>query len=269
METFSVGGVAVRIGLLCLMLISAACGGGGGSGNSAAFDGESSVGGIWTGWMKDGLDEKALVTGIVLEDGTYLFLNDQCITLFGEAEVHGSELTGEGIWACDRSNWSRTGSGVVVGLHGTNILAGRFVEKGQMNGEISMRHNKSVVARRQFSFKFDPIYYLDSSLAEIAGTYVKKDALLIVDSRGSISGQDAGGCVYHGTVSVIDPAYNAYDFRFTHSDCPGHGEYLNSLEFVGFAYLEGSAASRGGLTYIAVAPISDGYTTISTTWPRQ
>jgi len=40
-----------------------------------------------------------------------------------------------------------------------------------------------------------------------------------ISSNGLISGQSVGGCLYDGTLEIIDPEFNAYEFSVVVSNC--------------------------------------------------
>ncbi len=63
---------------------------------------------------------------------------------------------------------------------------------------------------------FDDLYNQPSSFAAIAGSYYGgTNSSLIIDSSGDITSAD--GCIV-GQVSLIDTAYNAYDFNLTYTE---------------------------------------------------
>jgi hypothetical protein len=69
---------------------------------------------------------------------------------------------------------------------------------------------------------------------------INKEVLNIAGD-GTIFSQIPGtGCIANGQVSIINNAFNAYDFEFTDSDCVGQAAVMNGSSFVGIASLDNS-----------------------------
>jgi hypothetical protein len=62
--------------------------------------------------------------------------------------------------------------------------------------------------------------------------------LVTISSNGAISGQDANtGCVLNGTLSIVNPSYNAYSVSGSFSNCQGTSAPLNGAQLSGLAAL--------------------------------
>jgi len=81
------------------------------------------------------------------------------------------------------------------------------------------------------SWSYNDLYNQPSSLAAIAGNWIGSvsandtdNAILNISSTGVVYEQDAfSSCIVTGQVSLINPAYNAYDVALTYSDnCQGN-----------------------------------------------
>lgn len=69
------------------------------------------------------------------------------------------------------------------------------------------------------------------ALSDLAGTYADATGdttfAVTINSTGGISGQDAGGCRFSGSLSIPDATLNAYNVNVTATNCgPGNGNYI-------------------------------------------
>jgi len=110
-------------------------------------------------------------------------------------------------------NGSRVGVGTLNGTGSTKgTLTGTYAGAGD-NGT--------------FTFTYDPIYDRGASLATISGTWtgtfvsVGTGAVVTanISTTGVITGTDTAGCVYNGTLKVIDPLKNIYAGSMTQTVC--------------------------------------------------
>ena len=66
-------------------------------------------------------------------------------------------------------------------------------------------------------------YDRPGSLARVAGSYTSTSngvtANIIISGSGALSGTDSAGCTYQGTVSPIDPQFNAYALTVSFGNC--------------------------------------------------
>ena len=93
------------------------------------------------------------------------------------------------------------------------------------------------------TLNYDSLYDRDSSLSVIAGNYDDGGLVLNIAVNGVIFEQDpATACIINGQVSIIDSAFNAYDFSMTFSNCLGNFAILNGETFTGLAILDNTVA---------------------------
>ena len=210
-----------------------ACGGGGGG---PVFNPppvtNASPGGIWPGIDSDG----DLVLALVTETGRFHFLDE-----FGNQ--------GSGILSVSNGN-DVAGNFQFVTEFGFTFSDGTTLADCTLSGTVTERQTMTVTAnctttaglqdQITVALDYDPLYERDSSLATIAGLYDDGFGIVTdIASDGTIFEQDAvSGCVTNGQVSVIDSAFNAYDFQFELSNCTGQFAILNGTSFVGIGTLD-------------------------------
>lgn len=108
----------------------------------------------------------------------------------------------------------------------------------------------------EFKATYDgSIYERPSSLAAVSGAWNIRDVngnaagSLNVSGSGSFNGSDLFGCLYSGTVSLIDQRYNAYRIHLTVSSCAGV-----SLQFSGLAGLFDGRSTNDSLEFALSSP---------------
>jgi hypothetical protein len=161
--------------------------------------------------------------------GTWLYIGN--LTVTGNA-VTGTQNTG----------FLRAGSC-------DNVVCWQDENQSTVTGTIDQRDMLTLLPVNPYgeyngSWTFDDLYNQPSSLAAITGNYTGSSGIglgnLTIDSSGSIT--SANGCAT-GQVSLIDPAYNAYDVTITYSttvSCPGGAE--SGLTAKGIASLDPNVA---------------------------
>jgi hypothetical protein len=124
---------------------------------------------------------------------------------------------------------------------------------GPLSGTVGTR---STMILNGILWSYSPLYSQPSSLPAIAGSWSgggyefggqSSAAIFSIDASGAIqdTDPDAGStCVINGQVSLIDPAYNAYDITMTYSNCTDDFDMqANGLAGKGIGYIDNSAAS--------------------------
>ena len=221
-----------------MMIAVSSCGGGGGGGGG---DGATppppppanvSPGGIWIGVDSNGDDIIAIVT----ETGRFHYLK-----LLDESQ-------GSGIMSVSNVNNLNGNFQIVTRLgfvfpDGTTLanctLSGTVTERQTMTVTVNCTTTAGLEGQTTVTMSYDAAYDLDSSLARIAGNFQGISAVLNIIGDGTIFAQDAvTGCIINGQVSIIDAAFNAYDFGFTYSNCLGQAAILNGSTFNGIAALD-------------------------------
>jgi hypothetical protein len=158
-------------------------------------------------------------------------------------------IQGSGILSVSNGN-DVSGNFQLVTPSGCTFPDGTTLADCTLSGTVTERQTMSVTAnctttaglqdQITLALNYDPIYERDSSLATIAGTYDDGSGIVTdIASDGMIFEQDpVSGCVTNGQVSVIDSAFNAYDFAFGFSNCTGQDAILNGSSFVGIGTLD-------------------------------
>ena len=173
----------------------------------------------------------------VTETGRFQFLTE-----FGNQ--------GSGIMSVSNGSDISANFQLVTPLFGPSFPDGATLADCTLSGTVNERQTMFVTANctttaglqdqiMVMPLDYLPIYERDSSLATITGMY--DDGFVVTDiaADGTIFAQDAfTGCVTNGQVSIIDPAFNAYDFQFGYSNCTGPDEFLNGSSFVGIGNLD-------------------------------
>ena len=84
----------------------------------------------------------------------------------------------------------------------------------------------------EFTLTYLPLYERGSSLSMVEGTWTSFDendnpfGTYTIDANGDITGSDVLGCVYTGTITIIDADVNVYEVMLTVSNCgPLDGQY--------------------------------------------
>ena len=110
--------------------------------------------------------------------------------------------------------------------NGTTVAAGTSNGTGSTKGTITGTYSGGG-DNGTFTFTYDPIYDRGASLATISGTWtgifvsVGTGAVVTanISTTGVITGSDTAGCVYNGTLSIIDPLKNIYTGSMTQTVC--------------------------------------------------
>ena len=115
-------------------------------------------------------------------------------------------------------------------LNGSQV--GPMAFSATVNQRVSMNGIYSGVGDNgTISLTYDARYERPSSLAAIQGAWRMSDAALgvvqyVISSTGTLTGTAGTGCLITGSVSLINPAYNAYQLNVTLSNCGvGNGTY--------------------------------------------
>ncbi len=221
--------------VLSLTAFCAACGGGGGGSVSSPTPPpvvNASPGGIWTGIDSDG----DLIAAFVTETGRFHFIDE-----FGNqgsrtlSVSNGNDVTG---------NFQLVTEFGFTFPDGTTLadctLSGTVTERQTMSVTVNCTTTAGLQDQITVVLDYNALYERDSSLATIAGIYDDGSGVVTdIASDGTIFEQDpVSGCVTIGQVSVIDPAFNAYDFQFGFSNCIGQDTIFNGSSFVGIGTLD-------------------------------
>lgn len=227
--------LARRVLVLLMAALATACGGSGGGGGSKPAVQNAAVGGLWEGQTNiSGLGVYDLI-GIIAEDGTAYFLQEDGMMYWGKVTSSGnsisSTLEGAGIMGLPLWDGSDGGSGSASGtIHARASISANSTFTTALGSRTT-----AAIALNYYS-----LYDTGSSLALIAGNYA--DALglyagvLNITSNGVVFMENPDtGCDINGQVSIIDPSYNAYGIEFSYANCTGANAVFNGATFQGLA----------------------------------
>ena len=182
-------------------------------------------GGIWFGTTTiDGTAGSPDFVGLSTDDGRFRFLSfDTAGQFVGTSTISGSSVTGSG------TGYAAIGFTWIDGSVFTNIsIAGTISERIGFTGIWEADTGESGT----FSFLYDSLHQRDSSLSLIADVWTALDEFgnligtVTIDTAGRIDGQDVAGCLYSGSVSIIDSDFNVYDVSLTITNCgAANGDY--------------------------------------------
>lgn len=230
------------IGLVTsLGLLLSGCSGGGGGDGGGSVTPNAAVGGAWFGTADISGQGAFEVLGLVAENGTAFFLQDDGVMYWGTVRSSGtnitSTITGAGILGMPLWDGSASGSGSITGT---------ITPRVSVSASSVFTTSKGGKTTSTISLNYDALYDNDSSLALISGNYADVMGLyagvLNIASNGTIFLQDpASGCVVNGEVAIINAAYNAYSVRLSYSSCTGLDSALNGVTFTGLAAYDAGA----------------------------
>jgi hypothetical protein len=223
----------------CLILFvllgnSIGCGGGGGSGVTAALPSGSSPvetgnpdpGGMWSEatiiiQSSDSVDWPELeIVGVSISSGEMRFLDEQGASYVAQVDTKRFRL-GTDTWQ------DFSGQATIFSSPGSEFETGSTVMKGTMQGFISNGFFDAYIYPdggdfRHISAAYDDLYERNSSLALVSGTWEDASGnTYSIDAAGVMFGQDSSGCVYDGTVSIIDTNFDVYRISITVANCAG------------------------------------------------
>jgi hypothetical protein len=196
---------------------------------------DAAVGGTWSGTTVIANQGTFELVGLIAENGTAFFLQEDGVMYWGTVRSSGntitSTITGAGLLGMTLWDGSASGSGSVTGtIAARTSISGSTVFTTSAGGRTTST----------ISLSYDAFYEEDSSLQLISGNYVDAlgfySGILNISSNGTVFLQDPdSGCVVNGRVSIINPTYNAYNIQFSYSNCTGLDSVLNGATFTGLA----------------------------------
>ena len=220
--------VAVLIFSIAIFLINC----GGGDGDGAVADGgdggggvaNESIAGIWEGtFISEVTSQVYEVIGIISENRETRFISDWGGQYSGTVNISGNNVSGILRAYAPVGFTFPDGSSV-----GDVSMTGNFQEKVLINGTYT-----GVGDRGSFTLTYNALYERDSSLDLLSGIWTESDSgytlNVNIDTNGSLLGNDSEGCVFTGSVSIINSDYNAYRVSFTASSCGIYNGTYNGL----------------------------------------
>jgi len=210
------------MGIIVLTMLLAACGGGGsdaGTENPGTTPTpDQKLGGLWIGTTTNNL-EPGIVSdlfAISTDDGRVRFITDDGIQGKASVTANGNQLSGTMTQFTPDGYVFNNGQTVATGN-----LSGTVSERNSFSGDWTL----STGEFGDFTFIYDQLHTVGSSLGTVQGTWTGFDGFGIPDTSitisaaGSITGQDAYGCVYSGSISIIDAQFNVYELAVGVSNC--------------------------------------------------
>lgn len=206
----------------------------------------ASPGGFWEGIDSNGGHIIALVT----ETGKFHFIDGDLNQGSGTLSVSDTNDVDSNFHFV-----TQPGSTFADGTTSANCsLAGTVSERQTMTVTVACMTAAGLHNQITAALSNKALYERASSLATIAGNYQGLKEVLNIAGDGTLFSQNPGtGCVANGQVSIIDNAFNAYDFEFTYSNCVGQAAVMNGSSFVGIASLDNSVTPEK----LLVAAIGD------------
>ena len=203
--------------------------------NCDAGDGDNGMGGIWIGEPQDGSTDRMLVA----ETGEFRWLSPDGWShqVFGTFQFDGTDVsTTDAIWVdVIGLTWLETGYFPIN-------MSGTLDEQGELFLEFDLPVAFDTPAPHETaSFSAcDTLYDRDSSLANLAGTYISGGSTtLTIDDQGEIFYQQSS-CAGSGKAELIDPDFNMYRMEITIEGCTGNTVHAPGRLFSGLAYLSDS-----------------------------
>lgn len=151
-----------------------------------------------------------------------------------------------GTVAVSGSNFTSTVTGYQIGgtVFATTDLIGTVVTKSTISGTFTTSYGTT----GSFSLTYDPVTDKGSSLAVTAGNWTdlaSGTATILINSAGVVTGSDIAGCVYTGTVSIIDPTVNIYSLSLGVTSCG-----VADGAYAGYIVISDDVAANDTLTFV-------------------
>jgi hypothetical protein len=243
-----------RLLLLGAVLMVTGCGGGSSPSPGAGIAPppiNEAPGGLWFGTLSfdSGMITEEFVA-MTTDDGRFRFVSvDSEVHFVGQGQVSGASLNGTArVFADSGLNW----------LDGNHVVDATVTAVLTARDSISGGWATASGESGTFEFFYDPLNDRDSATTLLEAVWTGYDEFgnpvinLAIDSSGSLSGQNAQGCVSAGQLTVIDPEFNLYEIHSEISGCFIAGSYS------GFAFLGDLFAVNDAM----VVSIDDGERTI-------
>lgn len=205
---------ARRLALLACAGLLASCFGGIGDGEVEAYKRGVNASGIWFGTVD--VDNEAQNIGAILiaaPDGT-LYMDTDVGALMGEAGTRGNAFIADTIGYSYQLDFP----------DGANFSLNAVVnEQSSMNGAFSGSARSGI-----FQFRYDPELSTQAAAVQtIAGTYDSQVRIrnstgritVTIGPYGEFTGGDTSGCMFTGTVEVLDSPHNLYQWQATPTGC--------------------------------------------------
>ena len=221
--------------LFVLILIQGCSSGGGDSATATTLPvTNSDATGVWEGTFTENGVGTFSLTGIV-EGNQMRFISTEAGAIYvGTISVSGTSFT------------ATTTSYAIGGTaFSTTNMSGTVTTKSTISGTFT----SSTGATGSFSLAYDTVTDKGSSLAITDGNWTETSGgsttTISIDSTGALTGSDTSGCVYLGTVSIIDSTVNIYNLSISASSC---GVYNGT--YAGYIVISDTISTNDTLTFV-------------------
>lgn len=194
--------------------------------------------GVWEGTFTENGVGTFSLTGIV-EGKQLRFISTEAGAMYvGTAAVSGTSFTS-----------TVTGYEIEGTVFTTANLTGIVATKSSINGTFTSSNGST----GSFSLAYDTVTEKGSSLAITDGNWTQTvnttvTTTISIDSEGKVTGSN-GGCVYLGSVSIIDPTVNIYGLSLSASSC---GVYDGA--YTGYIVISDNVSTNDTLTFVVNNP---------------
>lgn len=167
--------------------------------------------GLWAGTLTLG-GAAVLVEGFVQGGDLLVFGPIGNVFLRGPIAVSGNSLTGTAtLYEPDNAG--------IPSATATASLTGTVSERSNITSSFTASDGVQGSLVLSYSTNFEK----DSSLGLITGIWSRTlggaTRTITIHDNGALDGSDTAGCVYNGTVNIIDPNFNTYRMEVTVSSC--------------------------------------------------
>ncbi len=193
---------------LCLTL--AACGGGGGGGSDPDTPPPvSEVDGIWRGsFVSDSTGSYSLLG--LIKDGEIRMLSADN----GSIHAGTASVASGGVFSATTTDYAIGGT-----VYAETSMTGSYVQGQSISADYTATNGDSGTV----SLTYDELYDRDSSLALTEGIWSVTEGAytftITIQADGTLDGSDTDGCIYSGSVSIIDSNKNLYDVDVSAANC--------------------------------------------------
>ena len=193
---------------LLVVILSGCGGGGGGSSASAASSVNATPTGVWDGTFTENGVGAFAITGIISGNQLVFISLDGGAIYEGTISVNGTSFTA-----------TTTDYAIGGEVFSTSNLSGTIQRRSSITGT----YTSSNGATGSFSLTYDSVTDRGSSLSVTDGNWTATDVgvtlTFSIISTGDLTGSDTDGCIYNGTVNIIDASVNIYRLTIAVSSC--------------------------------------------------
>ena len=190
--------------------------------------------GVWEGTVTENGVGTFDLTGIVVGNQLRFISDTAGVIYVGTISVSGTSFT------------ATTTSYAIGGtVFATSNLTGTVGTKSTISGTFS----SSTGSTGSFSLTYDTVTDKGSSLAITDGNWTETSGgsttTVSIDSTGLLTGSDTDGCVYLGSVSIIDSSSNIYNLSFSASSCG-----LFNGTYAGYAVISDTVTTNDTFNFV-------------------